>query len=189
MEKAASATKRITRAHRKQHRTSLYKAAVQGAKKGVLKPPLVGNRLERLRKRNSKAKTGKRKRTRLRRRRQRRGGEEFNFQKAIEKTGMEFHIPSYRFAGPGTHMAKRLNGRTGYSLYLFTKEYKDVTSENLMSSSSALALSVAAPVRPSYKASLGSKGGTISRSCSNDFNWGSVFLSWLNSHSHFSITC
>ena len=126
------------------------------------------------------AKTGKRKRTRLRRRRQRRGGEEFNFQKAIEKTGMEFHIPSYRFAGPGTHMAKRLNGRTGYSLYLFTKEYKDVTSENLMSSSSALALSVAAPVRPSYKASLGSKGGTISRSCSNDFNWGPSFcLGWI----------
>ena len=37
MEKAASATKRITRAHHKQHRTSLYKAAVQGVKKGVLK--------------------------------------------------------------------------------------------------------------------------------------------------------
>ena len=36
-EKAASTTKRITRAHRKQHGTSLYKAAVQGAKKGVLK--------------------------------------------------------------------------------------------------------------------------------------------------------
>ena len=34
---AASATKRITRGHRKQHWTSLYKAAVQGAKKGVLK--------------------------------------------------------------------------------------------------------------------------------------------------------
>ena len=83
------------------------------------------------------AKTGKRKRTRLRRRRQR--GGKFDFQKAIEKTGMEFHIPSCRFAGPGTHMAKRLNDRTGYSLYLFTKEYKDVTSEYLMSSSSALA--------------------------------------------------
>ena len=35
--KAASATKRITRGHRKQHGTALYKAAVQGAKKGVLK--------------------------------------------------------------------------------------------------------------------------------------------------------
>ena len=33
MEKAASATKRITRAHRKQHGTSLYKAAVQGGQK------------------------------------------------------------------------------------------------------------------------------------------------------------
>ena len=37
MEKAASATKCIMSAHCKQHRTSLYKAAVQGAKKGVLK--------------------------------------------------------------------------------------------------------------------------------------------------------
>ena len=37
VEKAASATKRITRAHRKQHGTSRYKAAVQGARKGVLK--------------------------------------------------------------------------------------------------------------------------------------------------------
>jgi len=55
------------------------------------------------------AKTGKRKHTRPRRRRQR--GGKFNFQKAIGKTGMEFHIPSYRFAGPGTRMAKRLKGR------------------------------------------------------------------------------
>ena len=55
---------------------------------------------------NSMAKTGKRKRSRRRRKRQR--GGKFDFQKAVEKTGMEFHIPSYRFAGPGTKLAKRL---------------------------------------------------------------------------------
>lgn len=36
-EKAASTIKCITRAHCKKHRTSLCKAAVQGAKKGALK--------------------------------------------------------------------------------------------------------------------------------------------------------
>ena len=56
---------------------------------------------------NSMAKTGKRKRSRPRRRRQR--GGKFDFQKAIEKTGMEFHIPGgYNYAGPGTKLAKRL---------------------------------------------------------------------------------
>ena len=52
------------------------------------------------------AKTGKRKRPRPRRKRQR--GGKFDFQKSVEKTGMEFHILSYRFAGPGTKLAKRL---------------------------------------------------------------------------------
>ena len=52
------------------------------------------------------AKTGKRKRSRPRRRRQR--GGKFDFQKAIEKTGIEFHLPGYNFAGPGTKLAKRL---------------------------------------------------------------------------------
>ncbi|CAH3024365.1 unnamed protein product [Porites evermanni] len=51
-------------------------------------------------------KTGKRKRSRPRRRRQR--GGKFDFQKAVEKIGMDVHIPSYRFAGPGTKLAKRL---------------------------------------------------------------------------------
>ena len=55
---------------------------------------------------NSMATTGKRKRSTPRRRRQR--GGKFDFQKAVEKPGMEFHIPSYRFAGPGTKLAKRL---------------------------------------------------------------------------------
>ena len=54
------------------------------------------------------ANTGKRKRSR-RRRKRRRGGK-FDVQKAVEKTGMEFHIPSYQFAGPGTKLAKRLKG-------------------------------------------------------------------------------
>ena len=52
------------------------------------------------------AKTGKRKRSRPRRRRQREG--KFDFQKAIEKTGIEFHLLGYNFAGPGTKLAKRL---------------------------------------------------------------------------------
>ena len=56
---------------------------------------------------NLMAKTGKRTRTRTRRNRRQRGGK-FDIQKAIEKTGIEFHIPSYRYAGPGTHLQKRL---------------------------------------------------------------------------------
>ena len=51
-------------------------------------------------------KTGK-KRTKVRRKRRQHGGK-FDLQKAIEKTGIEFHIPSYRYAGPGTHLRKRL---------------------------------------------------------------------------------
>ena len=50
-------------------------------------------------------KTGKRKRSRPRRRQQ---GGKFVFQKAIEKTGIEFHLPGYNFAGPGTKLAKRM---------------------------------------------------------------------------------
>ena len=50
------------------------------------------------------AKTGKRKRSG---RRPQRGGK-LDLQKAIEKTGIEFHIPSYRYAGPDTKLAKRL---------------------------------------------------------------------------------
>ena len=46
-------------------------------------------------------KTGKRKRSRPGRRRQR--GGKFDFQK-----GIEFHLPGYNFAGPGTKLAKRL---------------------------------------------------------------------------------
>ena len=55
------------------------------------------------------AKTGKRKRSRPRRRTQR--GGKFDFQKAIKKTGMEFHIPggyNIYYAGRGTKLAKRL---------------------------------------------------------------------------------
>ena len=55
---------------------------------------------------NSMAKTGWKK-TRPRRKRRQRGGK-FDLQKAIEKTGIEFHIPSYRFACPWTHLAKHL---------------------------------------------------------------------------------
>ena len=54
------------------------------------------------------AKTGKRTRTKIRRRKRRQRGGKFDFQKAIEKTGIEFHIPTYSYAGPGTHLPKRL---------------------------------------------------------------------------------
>lgn len=49
------------------------------------------------------AKTG-RKRTR---RRRQRGGKVY-LQKAFEKMGVEFHIPCYNYAGPGTRLQKRL---------------------------------------------------------------------------------
>ena len=57
------------------------------------------------RKENLMAKTGKKKR--VRRKKRQRGGK-FDLQKLIEKTGKEFHIPSYQYAGPGTHLRKRL---------------------------------------------------------------------------------
>ena len=54
------------------------------------------------------AKTGKRTRTKTCRRKRRPRGGKFDFQEAIEKTGIEFHIPTYSYARPGTHLAKRL---------------------------------------------------------------------------------
>ena len=57
------------------------------------------------------AKTGKRTRTKTRRKKRRQRGGKFDFQKAIEKTGIEFHIPTYSYAGPGTHLANRLKRR------------------------------------------------------------------------------
>ena len=36
-----------------------------------------------------------------------RGGQ-LDLQKALAKTGIEFHLPGYQFAGPGTHLQKRL---------------------------------------------------------------------------------
>jgi len=35
-------------------------------------------------------------------------GEGIDIQKWLAKTGMEFHWPSYKYMGPGTHLAKRL---------------------------------------------------------------------------------
>ena len=46
--------------------------------------------------------------TRRRRRRRRQRGGKFDLQKAIGKTGIEFHIPGYQYAGPGTKLKKRL---------------------------------------------------------------------------------
>ena len=45
--------------------------------------------------------------TRKRSRRRHRGGK-FDIQKALSKTGIEFHIPGYQYAGPGTKLKKRL---------------------------------------------------------------------------------
>ena len=56
------------------------------------------------------AKTGSKKTTRNKRqkRRRQRGGK-FDIQKALSKTGIEFHIPGgYQYAGPGTRLEKRL---------------------------------------------------------------------------------
>ena len=56
------------------------------------------------------AKTGSKKTTRNKRqkRRRQRGGK-FDIQKALSKTGIEFHIPGgYQYAGPGTTLEKRL---------------------------------------------------------------------------------
>ena len=83
----------------------MRKEEKEGLKQTVLKKATENLLVLRLNA-NSMAKTGKRKRSRPRRRRQR--GGKFDFQKAIEKTGMEFHIPSYRFAVPGTKLAERL---------------------------------------------------------------------------------
>ena len=57
---------------------------------------------------NLMAKTGKRTRTKTCRRKRRPRGGKFDFQEAIEKTGIEFHIPTYSYARPGIHLAKRL---------------------------------------------------------------------------------
>ena len=56
------------------------------------------------------AKTGSKKTTRNKRqkRRRQRGGK-FDIQKALSKTGIEFHISGgYQYAGPGTRLEKRL---------------------------------------------------------------------------------
>ena len=63
------------------------------------------------RKENYTAKTGKKKVRRKRpqegRKRSQRGCK-LDIQKLIEKTGKEFHWPGMNFAGPGTHLEKRL---------------------------------------------------------------------------------
>ena len=48
-----------------------------------------------------------RRRRRTQRRKRQRGGK-FDLQKALGKTGIEFHIPGYQYAGPSTKLKKRL---------------------------------------------------------------------------------
>ena len=50
--------------------------------------------------------TGKKSCKRTRKRRQK--GAKVDLQKAIAKTGIESHIPTYNYAGPGTRLEKRL---------------------------------------------------------------------------------
>ena len=69
--------------------------------------PRVGNGLEPLQNVNYMAKTGKKRTQRPCRKRWQRGGK-FDLQKAIEKTGIEFHLPGMNFTGPGTKLQKRL---------------------------------------------------------------------------------
>ena len=45
---------------------------------------------------------------RYRQRRTRQRGGKMDVQKALAKTGMEFHWPGYQYMGPGTHLEKRL---------------------------------------------------------------------------------
>ena len=55
------------------------------------------------------AKTGQRRRlSRTKRNRKTIRGEKVDLQKAMSKTGIEFHLPGYQFAGPGTKLQKRL---------------------------------------------------------------------------------
>ena len=52
--------------------------------------------------------TKRRNTTRAKRRRTRVYGGQFDLQKLLSKTGIEFHPPGYQYMGPGTHLAKRL---------------------------------------------------------------------------------
>ena len=45
---------------------------------------------------------------RVRKRRTRQRGVKVDLQKALAKTGIEFHWPGYQYMGPGTHLEKRL---------------------------------------------------------------------------------
>ena len=46
--------------------------------------------------------------SRYRQRRTRQRGGKMDVQKALAKTGIEFHWPGYQYMGPGTHLEKRL---------------------------------------------------------------------------------
>ena len=55
--------------------------------------------------------------TKKRRTRQR--GGKLDLQKALAKTGIEFHWPGYQYMGPGTHLEKRLKrGDPGKTVWI-----------------------------------------------------------------------
>ena len=53
------------------------------------------------------ARTTRKRKTSSKRRRRQWGGK-LDVQKLLSKTGIEFHIPGYHYAGPGTQLTKRL---------------------------------------------------------------------------------
>ena len=53
------------------------------------------------------ARTTRKRKTSSKRRRRQWGGK-LDVQKLLSKTGIEFHIPGYQYAGPGTQLTKRL---------------------------------------------------------------------------------
>lgn len=56
---------------------------------------------------NFMARTTRKRKTSSKRRRRQWGGK-LDVQKLLSKTGIEFHIPGYHYAGPGTQLTKRL---------------------------------------------------------------------------------
>ena len=56
---------------------------------------------------NFMARTTRKRKTSSKRRRRQWGGK-LDIQKLLSKTGIEFHIPRYQYAGPGTRLAKHL---------------------------------------------------------------------------------
>ena len=74
--------------------------------------------------------TGKQRRRSQRKNKSIRGGK-LDIQKALSKTGIEFHLPGYQFAGPGTKLQKRLQlGQKGINRLDFIARTHDIDYSN-----------------------------------------------------------